>query len=123
VSLPVSQQRVLEGIESVLEGGEPRLRSMFAIFTGLTQDDGAPRTEALRPDTLLRRATLLRRVRPISGPTATVRAVIAIPLILGLLALCIFMAVNSSAGHSCQAGSVLARTNSCQSAQLPDGRM
>jgi hypothetical protein len=40
VSLPVSQQRVLAGIENALEGGEPRLGSMFAIFTRLTQDDG-----------------------------------------------------------------------------------
>ena len=47
VSLSASQQRVLYGIESALEGGEPRLRSMFAIFTRLTRDDGAPRTESL----------------------------------------------------------------------------
>src|ERR1700746_2749046 len=59
VSLPVSQQRVLEGIESALESAEPRLRSMFAIFTRLTRDEGAPRTEALRAETLLRRAPSL----------------------------------------------------------------
>ena len=53
--MPVSQQRVLEGIESALEGGEPRLRSMFAIFARLTRDDGVPRTEALRAETFLRR--------------------------------------------------------------------
>jgi hypothetical protein len=117
VSLPVSQQRVLEGIESALEGAEPRLGSMFAIFTRLTQDEGAPRTEALRAE------TLLRRFWPTSGLAGPVRAVIAVPLILGLLALCVFMAVDGSAAHSCRLGSVPARTESCQSAQLPDGRM
>jgi hypothetical protein len=118
VSLPVSQQRVLEGIESVLEGGEPRLRSMFAIFTRLTRDDGAPRTEALLADKLLRRAW------PTSGLTATARVVIAVPLILGLLALCIFMAVNNSAGPSCRPGPGMTWATGCQSAQqLPDGRM
>jgi len=40
VSLPVGEQRVLDGIESALEGDESQLRSMFAIFTRLTQDDG-----------------------------------------------------------------------------------
>jgi putative exporter of polyketide antibiotics len=116
VSLPVSQQRVLEGIESALEGGEPRLRSMFAIFTRLTRDEGVPRTEALRAE------TLLRRVWPASGLPASVRTVIAIPLILGLSVLCIFMAVNSSAGHSCRPVSVLTPVTTCQSAQLPAGR-
>ena len=115
--MPVSQQRVLEGIESALEGAEPRLRSMFAIFAKLTRDEGAPRTEALRAETLLRRAW------PTSGSPATVRAAITVPLILGLLALCVFMAVNGSAAHSCQPGSGLARTDTCQSAQLPDGRI
>jgi hypothetical protein len=43
VTLPVSQQRALAGIESALEGGEPRLGSMFAIFARLTRDEGAPR--------------------------------------------------------------------------------
>jgi hypothetical protein len=117
VSLPVSQQRVLEGIESALEGAEPRLRSMFAIFTKLTRDEGTPRTEALPAETLLRRAWSA------SGLAATARAVIAVPLILGLLALCVFMAVNGSAGHSCRPGPGMTRATSCQSAQLPDGRM
>jgi hypothetical protein len=116
VSLPVSQQRVLEGIESALEGGEPRLRSMFAIFTRLTRDEGVPGTEALRTE------TLLRRVWPAGGVTVPVRALIAIPLILGLLAICIFMAVSSSTEHGCRPVSVLSPVTTCQSAQLPNGR-
>jgi len=89
---------------------------MFAIFTRLTRDEGAPRAEALRAETLLRRAWS-------ASGLATARAVIAVPLILGPLALCVFMAVNGSAGHSCGPGPGMTRATSCQSAQLPDGRM
>ena len=114
--MPVSQQRILDGIENALEGGEPRLRAMFAIFTRLTRDEGAPRTEALREQT-----TLLRRAWPAGGPAATVRAIIAVPLILGLMALFIFMAINGSGAQSCRPGPAATRTMSCQSAQEPAG--
>jgi hypothetical protein len=104
VSLPVSQQRVLQGIESALEGGEPRLRSMFAIFTRLTRDDGAPRTELLPPRASVRRAWLVARRR----------AIIAIPVVLGLVALLIFLVVNGSTAHPCRPGTG-PWVNSCQS--------
>jgi hypothetical protein len=114
--LPGGQQRILDGIENVLEGGEPRLRAMFAIFTRLTRDEGAPRTEALREQT-----TLLRRAWPAGGTAATVRAIIAVPLILGLMALFIFMAISGSGAQSCRPGPAATRTMSCQSAQEPAG--
>ena len=104
VSLPVSQQRVLQGIESALEGGEPRLRSMFAIFTRLTRDDGAPRTESLPPRASVRRAWL----------TARRRAIIAIPVVLGLAAMLIFLAVSGSTAHPCRSG-LAPSVASCQS--------
>ena len=94
MSLPVSQQRVLQGIESALEGGEPRLRSMFAIFTRLTREDGAPRTELLPPRASVRRAWLVARRR----------AIIAIPVVLGLAALLIFLAVHGSSTQACRTG-------------------
>jgi hypothetical protein len=47
MSLPASQQRVLDAIESALKRREPRLASMFAIFTRLTNSEGLPRTEVL----------------------------------------------------------------------------
>jgi len=115
VSLPVSEQRVLDKIENALEGGEPRLRSMFAIFTRLTRDDEVPLTETLRARARLRLAW------PAGGVTARARAIIAVPVILGLVALCIFMAVNSSGAPGCRPGPVLARSVSCQSAPGPTG--
>lgn len=83
---------------------------MFAIFTRLTRDDGEPRTEALRPRS------------PLAGRA---RAIIAAPLVLGLVALLVFMAISGSAARSCEPavgahGS--ARTESCQSSQQPLGR-
>jgi hypothetical protein len=104
VSSPASQQRVLHGIESALEGGEPRLRSMFAIFTRLTRDDGAPRTESLPPRASVRRAWLVARRR----------AIIAIPVVLGLAALLIFLAVSGSTAHPCRSG-LAPSVASCQS--------
>jgi hypothetical protein len=52
---------------------------------------------------------------------ATVRAIIAVPLILGLMALFIFMAINGSGAQSCRPGPAATRTMSCQSAQEPTG--
>jgi hypothetical protein len=104
VSLPTGQQRVLDLIETDLEGCEPRLRSMFAIFTRLTRDDGAPRTESLRP-----RAKL----------AIPVRSVITLTLLLGLVAVSVFMAVTGSTARSCQPGSGVhgaGQTTTCQSA-------
>jgi Protein of unknown function (DUF3040) len=49
MSLPASQQRVLDRIEETLKRREPRLASMFAIFTRLTVHEEVPRTEALVP--------------------------------------------------------------------------
>jgi len=110
VSLPVSQQRVLQGIESALEGGEPRLRSMFAIFTRLTREDGAPRTESLPPRASVRRAWLVARRR----------AIIAIPVALGLAALLSFLAVSGNTAHPCRSGTAPWVT-SCQSAPESHG--
>jgi hypothetical protein len=121
VSLPAGQQQVLDRIESDLEAGEPRLRSMFAIFTRLTRDEVVPRTESLRPKGLLRRAW---QGYVCSGP---LRAVIYVPLVLGLVALFVFLAINSSAGHGCRPVAephvgASARAASCQSVLEQHGR-
>jgi hypothetical protein len=47
MSLPVGQQRVLEDIEGALQTSEPRLASMYAIFTRLTKNETRPRCEEL----------------------------------------------------------------------------
>ena len=47
MSLPASQQRVLDRIEEALKKHEPRLASMFAMFGRLTAHEGLPRIEVL----------------------------------------------------------------------------
>ena len=47
MSLPASQQRVLDRIEEALKKREPRLVSMFAMFTRLNLGERLPRIEAL----------------------------------------------------------------------------
>jgi Protein of unknown function (DUF3040) len=113
VSLPTREQRALAVIEGDLRGGAPGLVSMFAIFTRLTRDDGAPRTESLPPTA---RRRLSRRA---------VEVWLAVPLAVGLVVLTVFFAVRSSAVHSCRplpGQSYVAMGNpvlSCQAAQKP----
>ena len=47
MGLPARQQRVLDRIEEVLKKREPRLVSMFAMFTRLNLGERLPRIEAL----------------------------------------------------------------------------
>jgi hypothetical protein len=47
MSLPVGQQRVLDDIEGALQTSEPRLASMYAIFTRLTKNEMRPGREEL----------------------------------------------------------------------------
>ncbi len=103
MSLPASQQRVLQRIESDLNGCEPRLVSMFSIFTRLNRNEGAPRTESLPPGTARQQA---RRI-------ARVRALVAIPLLLVLVAMLIFVTVSGSTAHACRPGTT-PRVTGCQ---------
>ena len=48
MGLPARQRRVLDRIENSLEGADPRLATMFAIFGRLTHDEEMPRIEELR---------------------------------------------------------------------------
>lgn len=122
VSLPAGQQQILDGIESDLEAFELRLRSMFAIFTRLTRDEGPPRTESLRSASRHRRWTW-------ADPrlTGTLHVVISITLVLGLVALFVCLAISSSAVHGCSSTAgrhavATARTSSCQSLLESHGR-
>lgn len=47
MSVPAREQRVLDEIETILQAGEARLASMFALFARLARDDAMPRTEEL----------------------------------------------------------------------------
>lgn len=47
MSVPAREQRVLNEIEVMLQAGEEKLASMFALFTRLARDEGMPGTEDL----------------------------------------------------------------------------
>jgi hypothetical protein len=117
VSLPACQQQVLDRIERNLEDGEPKLRSMFAIFTRLTRDDGTPKTESLHDE-----GSRFRRIRQI----VTRHAVVAIPVILCLVALFAFAVVNSPPAHVCRpapsTSASAVHTKGCQAASESYGR-
>jgi hypothetical protein len=72
MSLPARQQRALDRIDQTLTGNDPRLGSMFAIFTRLTLDEPMPATERVS-------ARLKRLLHP--------AMVISIALIAGLTVL------------------------------------
>ncbi|HTV98885.1 MAG TPA: DUF3040 domain-containing protein [Streptosporangiaceae bacterium] len=76
MSLPASEARVLTRIEDSLISRDPRLRSLFAIFTRLTWQEAMPSWEQLR-----RRG----RLRP--GPVILVALVLVlVGVVLGSLA-------------------------------------
>jgi hypothetical protein len=49
MSLPASQQHALDAIDGMLCGGDPRLASMFTVFTALTGQESMPARETLPP--------------------------------------------------------------------------
>jgi hypothetical protein len=59
---------------------------MFAIFTRLTRGEGVPRTERLRGRTL----------------QAIMVAPVLMVLLLGVVTLCVFLAVSGSAARGCK---------------------
>lgn len=103
MSLPACQQRVLDTIENVLQKREPRLASMFAMFTRLTRGEGLPRTERLeatpwwvwrrrwRP----RRAGGSPRARRSPGWPAAAPSMLIIPALILLTVSAVFLVMTS----------------------------
>jgi hypothetical protein len=73
MSLPASEERALTGIERGLLSRDPRLKSLFAIFTRLTWQEAMPAIEQLR-----------RRRR---HPPAGAMILLAIALVAGVIML------------------------------------
>jgi hypothetical protein len=93
MSLPACEQRVLDTIESTLQRREPRLASMFAMFTRLTTNEGAPRTERLEARWWARRRLGLRTV----GRSATaVRVLLLVPLVAMVACAALFVTTSPS---------------------------
>lgn len=90
MGLPASQQRVLDRIEETLKHREPRLASMFALFTRLNIHERLPRIEALNPMPWWS----LKRYRP----TARMRAVVLLTLAAALVVSGVMAGMSQSRG-------------------------
>ncbi len=67
MTLSASQQHALDAIDDVLQSAEPRLATMFGVFTHLTRQEAMPAVETLPPGRWWTRYRLPgRRYRP--GP-------------------------------------------------------
>ena len=100
MSLPASQQRVLDRIEEALKKREPRLVSMFAMFTRLNIGERLPRFEALE----LVPWWSPRRYRDRMPP----RAVLFLSLAIALIVSAVFIGMSQS-------------SNSCRTPLTPHG--
>ena len=88
MSLPIGQQRVLESIEGKLSESDPRLVSLFSIFTRLTLTEKMPRIEqiAVRP-VAYRLGALAYWFRWMARrPAARIRAMLLLPAALTAVA-------------------------------------
>jgi hypothetical protein len=90
MTLPASQQRVLDRIEEALKRREPRLASMFAIFNRLNIHERLPWIEALKPMPWWS----LKRYRP----SSRIRAVVLLTLAAGLVVSAVFVGMTQSRG-------------------------
>lgn len=61
MSLPASQQRALDALDSDLRIGDKRLASMFRVFTELTRLEKMPRLETFQPGNWWTRAAPRQR--------------------------------------------------------------
>jgi hypothetical protein len=96
MSLPARQLRKLEEIEGSLTGSDPRLRSLFAIFTRLTRGEAMPWFEEVpvRPvaDALAAVRDMGRRIA--RRPASRVRALLLLPAALSALVCGIMIAAG-----------------------------
>ena len=94
MSLPIGQKRVLESIEGKLAESDPRLVSLFSIFTRLTLAEKMPWIEevAVRPiaDRLASIAFWFRWIA--RRPAARVRAMLLLPAALTAVACALTLA-------------------------------
>jgi hypothetical protein len=84
MSLPASEERALTRIEQMLLSRDPRLKSLFGIFTRLTGQEAMPATEQLQP----------RRWRLHSAPVIA----IVLALVVGVI---VVTSLTTAPVHTC----------------------
>jgi len=106
MGLPVRQRRVLERIENMLHGSDPRLAALYGIFAKLTRDEEMPRREQLRHNATrmmlrLQLALALLWTRLFGRLVPRHRGMIFFPLAVGAAVVSIIFAAKASSGPEC----------------------
>jgi hypothetical protein len=105
MSLPSSQQRVLDRIEGRLRDSDPRLMALFVIFTKLTRDEEMPRIEELRARLTRLRAWFSWRMAPVRRfarrRSEWTRAILFFPAALAAMACALLIGASSHGGQRC----------------------
>lgn len=104
MTLPARQQRILDGMAVSLQERDPRLASLFSIFTRLTRQEPMPRAEEMppgRPAGLRGRPQPRGRQRP--GRSAAWLRAIMIPVALAAVAAVLLLSLTTGSTRGCPA--------------------
>jgi hypothetical protein len=105
MSLPSSQQRILDRIDGMLRDSDPRLTAMFVIFTRLARDEEMPRMEELRTRLARLRAWMSRRTAPVrrlaGPPSPRLRAILFFPAALAAMLCALLIGAGSPGAQRC----------------------
>lgn len=108
MSLTARQCRALDSIERHLGAREPKLASMFAMFTRLTKDELLPTIEAIelghwhwRAELIARLRSRRRRRHPSRLATRVVNVMLVPFIILSLLVTAIVLGGHGSPANRC----------------------
>ena len=108
MTLPSSQQHALDAIDDNLQTAEPRLATMFGVFTDLTRQEAMPAVETLPPESWWtwhprpgRRAGRRRPASGRSGPGRRMGRIVLVPLLLiaALSVVVVSLAGSGAAGR------------------------
>jgi hypothetical protein len=105
VSLPASQQRILNKIETVLRDSDPWLASLFSIFGKLTKDEDMPRVEEVKARLAKLGAWIARRTAPvrqrIPQPSDRMKAIFFFPAALATVTCALLIGASGPAAQRC----------------------
>jgi hypothetical protein len=106
MGLPVGQQKNLDKIESSLRASDPRLASLFTVFTRLSQDEEMPALEQMRASAghfwlwlRFRRTRFGRWLGTSAG--GRVRTAVFFPVALAVMACTMLLGGGMTGSHRC----------------------
>jgi hypothetical protein len=95
VTLPAAQQRTLDVMEGALQASEPKLASMFSIFTRLNADEPLGAEPLARPRP--------RRVRWLRAGT-TIYAFVLVPVMFAMITIGAMVSSRAHTVATCETG-------------------